>query len=371
MPEHEAQYEAQVDVAVVGAGLAGLVCAQRLRQAGLRVILLEKSRGLGGRLATRRLAGTCADHGVRCLEVQGALTALLIPKLVEQHLLQPWLTQLTVVEAGQARSAHRACYSAVNGLTAVAKWLAADLEIWSGQRLQQIAQAGTRWQLTLEAQNSAAQPPLLASAVVMAIPAPQALTLLEPLAAQLPDLIQAIQEVEFAPCLTVIASYTASAELPPPAVQFLDDANLAWISLESSKGRDPQIPTLIVQSSSAFAVQHLESNDLKSAGGLLLHQAVAALNLPRWLEQPAEQQVHRWRYGFVSQPLAAQYLSQSKPLPLVCAGDWCGGSNIEAALASGLAAAAETIRLLEKSAEPLLEVSSANFSSLLEQIAQP
>ena len=74
----------EVEVAVVGAGLAGLACAQRLRQLGRRVVVVEKSRGLGGRLATRRLPGTCADHGVRYLEVQGPLTELLIQTLVQQ-----------------------------------------------------------------------------------------------------------------------------------------------------------------------------------------------------------------------------------------------------------------------------------------------
>jgi renalase len=41
----------------VGAGLAGLICAQKLQRAGYQVAVLEKSRGLGGRLATRRVDG--------------------------------------------------------------------------------------------------------------------------------------------------------------------------------------------------------------------------------------------------------------------------------------------------------------------------
>ncbi|HIP78813.1 MAG TPA: FAD-binding protein, partial [Kiloniellaceae bacterium] len=41
-------------IAVIGAGLAGLLCARRLQDAGLHPVVFEKSRGLGGRLATRR-----------------------------------------------------------------------------------------------------------------------------------------------------------------------------------------------------------------------------------------------------------------------------------------------------------------------------
>ena len=55
------------DIAVIGAGISGLVCARRLQQAGHRVVVLDKSRGVGGRVATRRLHNTIADHGARYL----------------------------------------------------------------------------------------------------------------------------------------------------------------------------------------------------------------------------------------------------------------------------------------------------------------
>src|SRR4028118_2371524 len=59
------------DVAVIGAGMAGLSCAQRLRQAGYSVAVVEKSRGAGGRVATRRVQGPRAAHGGCYLAPQG------------------------------------------------------------------------------------------------------------------------------------------------------------------------------------------------------------------------------------------------------------------------------------------------------------
>ena len=52
------------EVLVVGAGIAGLTCARRLVEAGSRVIVLEQSRGVGGRCATRRVEGCVVDHGL-------------------------------------------------------------------------------------------------------------------------------------------------------------------------------------------------------------------------------------------------------------------------------------------------------------------
>lgn len=50
---------------VVGAGLAGLVAAQRLAAAGIRVTVFDKGRGPGGRMATRREGDACWDHGAQ------------------------------------------------------------------------------------------------------------------------------------------------------------------------------------------------------------------------------------------------------------------------------------------------------------------
>ena len=54
-------------VAIIGAGIAGLACARRLHDAGIEATLFDKSRGLGGRLATRRAdtgtPGVAFDHG--------------------------------------------------------------------------------------------------------------------------------------------------------------------------------------------------------------------------------------------------------------------------------------------------------------------
>ena len=53
------------DVLILGAGLAGLSCARRLQDAGKKVLVLEKARGLGGRMACRRTEKGAWDHGAQ------------------------------------------------------------------------------------------------------------------------------------------------------------------------------------------------------------------------------------------------------------------------------------------------------------------
>ncbi len=57
--------------AVIGGGMAGLAAARRLVGAGCEVRLVDKSRGVGGRMATRRAEGHQFDHGAQFFTARG------------------------------------------------------------------------------------------------------------------------------------------------------------------------------------------------------------------------------------------------------------------------------------------------------------
>ena len=336
------------DVAVIGAGLAGLTCAQQLRQGGYAVVVVEKSRGVGGRVATRRLQGTIADHGMRYLEPQGQRVQELIEILSDRHLLRLWTE--TVYEFREGHNLSSSLfprYIAPAGMSSVAKFLALDLEIWLNRRVQALtATENGTWHLALEPAGNSADVPLelSAKAVVVAIPAPQAVMLLRTTPNLPADFIDKLQSIEYDSCLTVLAGYPAEreqdlAQLDPgwKAVLFPDAHDLSWVGLDSSKRPEAQQPVFVVQSSAAFAKKYLEVADLDPIGQELLGRA--AKSLMPWLNAPEWWQVHRWRYAFCRNPLAISCLTATHPLPIVGAGDWCGGEQIEGALRSGIAAA--------------------------------
>jgi hypothetical protein len=328
------------DIAVIGAGMAGLACAQQLHQAGYNVLILEKSRGLGGRIATRRLYDTCADHGTCYLQPKGELMQQFVQMLCDRHILQVWADP--VAEFQSLNSAFR--YVAPAGINAIAKFLGQGLEIWRSGRVQAIALNDSHWHLTLASTHPEAtanqRSEIAAQAVVVAIPAPQALTLLEPLS-DLSTLCHQLRSVEFNPCLSVIAGYPIQLEPKPDwqAVSFVDNSDLAWVGWDSSKrqAKAGNYEVFVVQSSGDFARGYLEAEDLQPAGYELLAKASECL-LP-WLAKPEWMQVHRWRYAFPSRPLEQAYLIAETALPLVCCGDWCGGGFVEGAMHSGIAAA--------------------------------
>jgi predicted NAD/FAD-dependent oxidoreductase len=232
-------------------------------------------------------------------------------------------------------------------MNAIGKYLAQNLDIWYGRRVKAISRTDSQmWHLSLEVTDDNLEIPqeLIAKAVVVAIPAPQALMFLDAEIGLQSDFLDKLRSVEYDPCITVMAGYSAEKQqdlsnLNPQwkSVSFPDNADLAWIGWDSSKRLDPQQSVFVVHSSAIFAERYLEAVDLPTVGQELLDRT--SEYLISWLKQPEWLQVHRWRYAFCRNPLPVSCLAAEGTLPLVCAGDLCGEAQIEGALRSGLAAA--------------------------------
>jgi predicted NAD/FAD-dependent oxidoreductase len=327
------------DIAVIGAGIAGIVCAQQLSQAGYSVKVIDKSRGIGGRVATRRLFDIKADHGACYLKAKGEVLQHLIKLLCEKGDLEVWTDTLHVQDNSSsvvANSRSSLPYTAPEGMNMIAKFLAQGLEINRGERVNSITlNSQNQWHLTSETKEE-----FTASSVVVAIPAPQAVMLLESLPENLlnNNFFGKLRSVEYYPAITVMAGYADSLQQPQwKAITFKDNSVLGWIGLDSSKRKNPAQPHFVIHSSADFAAKYFES-ELQEVGKQILKNAASQVNLS-WLNNPKWMQVHRWRYAFPKTPLAQACLPADISSPLVCCGDWCGGDLIESAMHSGIAAA--------------------------------
>lgn len=326
------------DVAIVGAGLSGLTCAKALKDLGYQVVILEKSRGVGGRVATRRLQETWADHGLPYLSAQGSFTEKLLSNL---HPFQ--INQLS--SSGDIHHTEVG-YVSPTGINTIAKELAVDLEIRRSCRVVQLTLTKSQtWQLDLDDGNASAQ--VTAKSLVLAIPAPQAFILIE--ASNLnPSFLADLASVEFAPCLAVMAGYEERSlfeAIQWQGVRFNAHPDLAWVSLEHRKNNSNS-PVVVIHSTPSFAQTYLDAPNLDAAGQHLLARVAEVLfpqiNSLSWF------QVHRWRYAIPQQFLSVPCLVTNDPLPLICCGDWCGGQTVEHALDSGQVAADQVVNLMTR-----------------------
>jgi renalase len=354
-----------MEVVVIGAGLAGLICATQLRRQGFNPKVVEKSGGVGGRMATRRLQGTHIDHGAQYISPRGSDFAHFLSKLESLDLVKPWTDKIydlstDGLEAPLLDDIYPR-YCCPDGMTAIAKHLATDLTVELKTRIINADYdiAAAQWRLTTDSNNL-----ILADAIVSAIPAPQFLAIFGNALGELTDFVQAIAAVKFDANVTVMAGYGDDLIVPPEwkAIRCQNNRFLSWVSCDSSKHRldfsndlpnnlpkdlskdSHSLPTFVFQSTAAFAEQYLEETNLEMLGKMLLSEVGEfldpALSVPLWWK------VHRWRYAIPQEVLGAACLATRLPLPLVCAGDWCAGNNIEAAYLSGMAAAATMAKLL-------------------------
>lgn len=325
--------------------MTGLACALTLQNAGYRVVVLEKSRGVGGRVATRHLPFSLVDHGaptVECAHHDESRYGAYIAALVEQKIVQPWSgNQIYDAYFSQGQwsleplqpSDFARYYAAPGGMTAIAKELSKTLPIELTQRVTRLELDGNIWQIMTESMT------FQAKAVVVAIPATQALDLCIPLVQDgfSPAVIAALQNIQFDPCITAIAGYAPSvpwATLPWAELQCQNDPVIARMICDRRKREMPTGPCFAIHSTPAFAMEHFEAADLSAVGQQMLDY-IAQVYAP-WFAQPDLLQVHRWRYaiaanGYPGHPLSAQ-LSQ----PLWICGEWCVGSTIQDAFDVGL-----------------------------------
>ncbi|MBE9013409.1 FAD-dependent oxidoreductase [Pseudanabaenaceae cyanobacterium LEGE 13415] len=323
--------DSQFDIAIVGAGMAGLSCAQMLHQAGYKVVLIDKSRGLGGRIATRRLQGTHADHGVCYLKPKSSKFQSLLNQLVDRKILRVWTETIHELKEGKIQPSQKqaACYAAMNGISAIAKFLSIGLTLRLNHRVERIEEQNG-WKLYCESGEV-----ISANAVIVAIPAPQAAMLCG-------SWIEELKSIDYSPCISAIAVYPMERQaeverLDWKAIVCLEDSDLGWIGIDSTKQLNPVQPAIVIQSNARFATQYLEDSDLQQVGEHLLKRAAEVAE--PWFNCPEVLQVHRWRYAFPINPISEKYFVADTSNPMICTGDWGDGNRVENAFHAGIATA--------------------------------
>jgi renalase len=282
-----------LDVVVVGAGISGLVCARELVAGGLRVLLLDKSRGVGGRCATRRMLGQPVDLG---LSYYHSDDPQLLAELaqVPATLLPGWPRTI----AGSGPPCHPAALrpgqqrlAFAEGVNQFPRHLARGLDIRLGARVQQIVPEPGGVTLQLEDGS-----PLRARDVVLTIPPPQAHAILAS-AQSRPSraVLGLLEHVVVEPCITMTLGY--SADSPDPGFDLLypdPGSTIQLVSHDSSKRVDPTYRVLVVQARAAWSREHLEAGQDEWRAALL---AEAAAQVGPWVLAPEWSDLQRWRFA--------------------------------------------------------------------------
>ena len=323
-----------LNIAVIGAGLSGLVCARLLSESDARVRVFDKARGPGGRMATRREGNLRFDHGAQYFTVRDPHFRRFIEQWRDEGLVARWPASIALVKNGEIEikddSTER--WVGVPGMSAICGHLAAELDVSYGSRIVHIEHRENGWRL----ETADGSDPGRFDAIVLSAPAPQTAALL---ATPAPKLAARTDEVEMAPCWAVMASYSNDLELGFDGA-FVDGSPLGWIARNGSKPGRPPGETWVLHATPEWSREHLEL-DQEVAAQWLTDALCEAVK--RDLPSPTSVTAHRWRFALPVNPLSDPCLFDATRSVAVC-GDWAGGPRVEGAFLSGRSAAKELIQ---------------------------
>lgn len=333
MPKDQTHHS--VDTLIIGAGLSGLSAANDLQQAGHNVLLVDKGRGLGGRLAGRRIGEATFDHGAQFMTTRDQRFATTVQQWVKIGVAKEWYSSYP---GSSEQSSGHPRYRGVPTMTAIAKHLATDLNILRSVRVLDIAQQGNQWLATLDNGET-----VIAKSMLITSPIPQTLELLASGNIQLSSDKQArLDRIEYEACMAVMAVLDGPSMIPAPGAIAPQDGSISWLADNQQKGVST-LPAVTIHGSAAFSLEHFDE-DRQIVGQQLIDAAQPFLGA-----NVTEFQVHGWRYSkpSVVDPEACMLVSSDTPLPpLVLAGDAFDGPRVEGAVVSGWAAAAVLAGLL-------------------------
>ena len=300
-------------VAVVGAGMAGLAAARSLVDQGQAVTVFEKSRGFGGRAATRRKEGFIWDTGA------GYIDEAMLPHLPPDGLVR--IDKPVWVYDGQEPRPSRATpprYAYAEGNNALGKALASGLDVRRETRIETLTELREEY-----------------DALILTAPIPQTRELLATVGEE-----RELGKVEYRSCFAVSLGYAEPMPMRPYAALMARDLPLGWLSLEGAKCRERSPEgraSFVAQLSEAFTQENYDRP----------HQEIVAVAAGYvrdlyGLETPLVSDVMRWRY---SQPTQTGDFDRANPpgRRILVASDGLTGGKLHHAYDAGLQAASRLL----------------------------
>ena len=314
-------------VAVVGAGVSGLVAARQLADEH-DVVVFDKGRSVGGRLATRRIGAARLDHGAQFFTSRGDGFQRQVDDWVARDVARIWCHGFDGDGDGYPR------YCGTTGMNALAKDLASGLDCHTSRLVFACRPTEVGWDVVID--DGVVHE---ADALVLTCPIPQSWALLVQAQVGVPDQLFRREYHRTIGLLTVLDRPSAVAA--PGGAQFDPtdvDAPFGFIGDNAAKGISP-VPAVTFHATQPWSTEHWD-DDTETLRDLLLERARP------WIGDATviDAQVKKWRFAGPVEPWPDPCWVDDEHR-LVLAGDLFAGPKVEGAFDSGLAAASAVAAL--------------------------
>lgn len=301
-------HEFKKNVVIIGGGICGLIAANILQNKGVKVTILDKGRGIGGRLATRRIRHSDSitgvfDYGMQFFTVSDPTVQKWVDQWLAEGIIQQWSNEYSDGET--------LCYRGCESNRSLAKYLAKNLDIHLQTRAIAIKNLESGWRVETESGQC-----FYGDSIILTSPIPQSLTLLQNSGVVLPSLIKSrLEGVTYYPRITILALLEQLSLIPNSGWLTLENPSIAAIACNHKKGISPQGFAVTIHSTPEFSQDHWDTDD-----GVI---AEKLFNLASsWLgSKVINYQVHRWRYSHPKTVYGEEFFPLENPGLLILAGD--------------------------------------------------
>ena len=303
-------------IGIVGAGMAGLACAEALTGHGHEVLLFDKGRGPGGRMSTRRLGTSMGDasfdHGAQYFTVRDGAFRRRVDAWIAEGAAAAW------------PSAGDNAFVGVPAMNAPVRLMAEGQSVHWASTLTGIQGHGAGWRLVLDQSE-----PVEVDIAIVATPAEQASALLAPVA---PDIAANARAIRSEPCWTVMLAFIEAVAVEQNC--WRTDGVVGWAARNSSKPGRTGPESWVVQAGPEWSKTYLEA-DPEWVTATLKGELSSLLGIE--LPPVIAEACHRWRFARSGADGSGAIFDRSLRLGLC--GDWLIGPRVEAAWLSGTALA--------------------------------
>ncbi|MFM8388720.1 MAG: NAD(P)/FAD-dependent oxidoreductase [Actinomycetota bacterium] len=312
-----------MNITVVGAGLSGLIAARELATQGHSVVVVDKGRGVGGRLATRRIGDAVFDHGAQFFTVRDARFQAIVDGWLADGVVRVWCHGFGTEQDGFPR------YVGTAGMTSIAKHLAADLDVRTSSLVFSVLPAANGgWTITLDTGETFAS-----DAVILTAPIPQSFGFAFTGGVEFPE---ELRTIDYDRTLGLLVALDGPSAIPSPgALQNPDDV-FSFIGDNQAKGISP-VPAVTFHANPQWSANHWDTPHdeaerllREAAGRYLGGSAIIASNFKRW------------RFATPQRNWPDRVWTNDAG-NMIVAGDAFAGPRVEGATLSGLAAAAAVL----------------------------
>ncbi|MGD1904999.1 MAG: NAD(P)/FAD-dependent oxidoreductase [Leptolyngbyaceae cyanobacterium] len=329
-----------ISCSVVGGGISGLVAGSLLQKYGFDVVVLDKGRGIGGRMATRRINNPSFgegvfDYGIQYITAASEELQTWLQSWRNSGLIDAWdCDARTPEDSGDQR------YFGTKDIRSIAKYISAELNCYTSKKIINLNWGGNDWTISAEDGTS-----YNSDVLIMTPPLPQSLQLLTDSNIQLPgNLFNTLNKVSYRMCMAVLVLVSEPVEIKKSGGLSVDDGQLLWIACNHQKGISPDCHAITLHANPKFSELNYDRDKREKAAQELIDAAKSYIDELNVIDY----QVHVWRYSTPKNPFNAPFFSSqslSNPTveigPLYIAGDSflaknSGASSFENAFLSGL-----------------------------------